>query len=608
MRMENRQILQSKALQPIDWNMQTQGRELIFDSIDNEGRYIYVDSLGNCIAVDNEIDFASLEKVNPDMRQAIFFFGLSLKEIIAVSQRAHPDTFFIIIEPNHFILEAVLANESLKPLVDLKCLFISGDIDRFDSDLKTALYSRLLVLLRKPIFYFSSYYRSNELKLVKKYIVTIGNVLKDKMFRIGNDLQDSLVGLINNMHNLDALTQACDVAWLKNRFTKAPIFVVAAGPSLDKNMHELKRVGNRGIIIAVDTIAEKLVKNGIRPHFIASVERFNVWEYFYQNRPQYYSRSYLLAPPLVQPEVLTLYNGRAVLPLRDIVYEYVWLADILGLSNDYIVWMGASCAHIAAGFAVHLGGGPVVLVGQDLAYGLDGLQTHVGGTVYESKPDISALDEEVVETEGYYGGRVKTQMFWNHLRILYEEFFAKVNTFVINATEGGAMIKNMQQMPLSEVVTRYCLCDVHFDDVMGSAPTTQLNLCLVQKKLIKYCRMVNRKSESSLKHLKKLESAYNALSLDASERVIAKLMKLMYKTDEYFKDVMQDMLLNHNLQGQMVILWQKFHTIPDDGSLRSLKENLNLQIEFCQMYTHTTWLIGQIIREGYLDAKEAEKC
>ena len=60
---------------------------------------------------------------------------------------------------------------------------------------------------------------------------------------------------------------------LKNKQEKAyPAFIVSAGPSLDKNIEELKNIKGRGIIMAVDTAIKPLLKHGIVPDIIASVD------------------------------------------------------------------------------------------------------------------------------------------------------------------------------------------------------------------------------------------------------------------------------------------------------------------------------------------------
>ena len=46
--------------------------------------------------------------------------------------------------------------------------------------------------------------------------------------------------------------------------------------SLDKNVHFLAQVQEKAVIIAVDTVLPTLLKNGIRPHFLTSIDPNNL--------------------------------------------------------------------------------------------------------------------------------------------------------------------------------------------------------------------------------------------------------------------------------------------------------------------------------------------
>lgn len=602
---QNLQIVQENLITEVDWN-KSFGEKLSFLTCDELHVKQFCNEKGLLVSIDDEVDKTRASQVTADMRQLIFFFGLgSIEELLKVAKRSDPTSVFVIIEPNLSILKTVIEIDDLRKINGLKYMLIAGHVDEFETTLKKIINTSILLLLKKPVFYFNSYYRENELKLVKEHIVVLRNVILDQMFRVGNDIYDSLMGLVNNLKNLRHISNTLDTAYLKGKFKNVPIFVVAAGPSLDKNMHELRRVRDKGIIIAVDTIAEKLVHNGIVPHFIASVERFNVWEYFYKDKSNYYGKSYLLAPPVAQVEVVELYGERAVLPMRESPREYIWLADMLGLNRDHFIWMGGSCAHIAVGFAMHLGGCPIVLVGQDLAYGESVEKTHAIGTTYDIIPEEKP--EVIYTVDGYYGQPVKTQEIWNNFKSLYEDFFRKTSTKVINATEGGAKIKGTEQASLADVIDKYCVREVGFTDLLERTPKVALDFVKIDAKMKQYYLQTLQRSNESAAHLKKLvklEAEWDKYFREKGPKYIFKLLNI---TEQYFQMATEDMLLYHNLQGQLLVLMQKFHTIPNNGSEKSLKENLALHIDFCELYTKTSWLIAQVIKENY-PWQEAEKC
>ena len=62
--------------------------------------------------------------------------------------------------------------------------------------------------------------------------------------------------------------------FLKNirPYQRIPVVIVAAGPSLDKNIHILKEFQGKCLIICVDIVLFKLIENGIRPDFVINID------------------------------------------------------------------------------------------------------------------------------------------------------------------------------------------------------------------------------------------------------------------------------------------------------------------------------------------------
>lgn len=593
----NIEALNSGGIHFLNLSKQISENSLSYVATDENGVRWFWDQEGNPIGISNEIDTTNLPDRN--LKQLIFFFGLaSLDEIVKVASYAGPDVFFVLIEPNLSLLQYALNFEDFQKLKSINYMVAAAEPDQFADVMKTITSSKTMLLLKRPVFYLNSYYRYHDLAIIKEYILEISNYIKHKFFRIGNSIHDSLIGLIQNMQNLGSLSGSPDVASMKDSFKGFPAFLVAAGPSLDKNMGLLKQVGDKGIIIAVDTIAEKLVKNGVPPHFISCVERVKeVWEYFFKEKSSYYQDNYIVAPPVVDPRVFASFTGRAILPMRQSVREYSWLRDILGLSEDYRIWMGASCAHVSLGFAVHIGASPIVLVGQDLAYGDDITKTHASGTEYDTKPVKEP--EEVLTVEGYYGGKVQTQAAWNNFRMLFEEKIKESDLEVINATEGGAKIQGTIQKPLKEVVAEWCNQEINIIGKVENLPKTNLDWVKISNKMANYIKNMEKSSEESLQQLKKLEDIRDRWDYYVRKKGVDYIFSVLNKTEKYFQYVPQDELLHHNLQGPLIVILQKFHLIKEDGSLDSLKQNLLVQIEFCEMFTNTTWLIAQVIKENF---------
>ncbi len=566
----------------------------IFVGTDQDGTKIFCNDRQQPFIVEPTIDETQLPNVN--LQQLIFFFGMaSLEEIRLVAKHANPRSLFVIIEPNSYFLQYALEHEDFSILDGINYILVTEKPNHLTTLFKLLFTSKIFYLSKNILFYLNNYYRKYDAAAIKAYIAEIGPAIKNKYFTIGNSIHDSLIGLINNLNNISSLSENVDVASLKNVFTNVPAFVVAAGPSLDRNIHHLKKAQGKGLIIAVDTIVQKLIDNGIVPDFICTVERGAiVWEYFYENK-KYPDNMYLVSSLVADPRIVSQFKKRAILPMRSSVREYFWLSQILGLTADHYMWMGASCAHIAMGLALHVGASPVVMVGQDLAYGEQG--THANGTVYAEKP-LNEEDGEIL-IPGYFGSQVRTRKIWLEFKQIFENLFDTIDREIINATEGGAKINGTKQRPLAEMVEAYCTKECHVAEVLSCLPKTNINWVQVEENIRNYTKELDEFRENVAKHLSLLNSYLEKWSPTMSDKRIEEIYENMKKTDRYYQSVPNNLLLMHNVQGPLTVLMQKFHGIEETDSLTSLKENLLVQIELCEMLENTAWLILEVIEENF---------
>lgn len=570
-------------------------RRLTYLGID-EGVKVFVDDADKPLIVDQQIDSNNLP--TSQLKQLIFMFGIaSLQEIEIVAQTTHPDSVFIIIEPLPTLFVHALNDDDFSRLNNIKrYILITAASSEIESTLNIIFSGPLLMLARRPVFYFNSYYRRYDRELVIPYIKVIREFLVYKFSCIGNSAADSLVGLINNLKNLEPLSQSLDVAKLKNRFTGCPAFVVSAGPSLDKNIEQLKRIGDRGLILAVDTIAAKLIKSGIIPHFICSVERVvEVWKYFYEQHT-YPDDVYLAVPPLVDHRIVEKFAGRAVLPMRINVREYRWLAQLLGFDSEHFVWMGASCAHMAMGLAVHLGASVVTLVGQDLAFDQD--KSHASDTI--SQNQVAINERKTMYVPGYYGGEVLTNEIWLLFKQLFESYILEINTHVIDATEGGAKIDGTTQMPLAAVIDKYCIQKHDIRESLREHPNNNLQISVIRERLQDYCQRLDEWRMRVATQLSRLEQHYADWDDEMSEQQAVAVYRTLKLTNDFYHECFNDELLQHNIQANIQVIMQRFHLIPEDESLMSLKQNLVVQIELCKLLENTAWIICRLIEENGL--------
>jgi len=117
-------------------------------------------------------------------------------------------------------------------------------------------------------------YEKKHMSEIKKYLKIVTKHLKSIAFIKGNSVSDEFYGMMNALYNLRKTDQ---MKVFKRNIQFDTVISVAGGPSLDDHMEYLKKIQDKYPVIAVEVIANKLVKNGIIPDIVCSQERtFNI--------------------------------------------------------------------------------------------------------------------------------------------------------------------------------------------------------------------------------------------------------------------------------------------------------------------------------------------
>lgn len=280
--------------------------------------------------------------------------------------------------------------------------------------------------------------------------------------------KDGPLTLGHLIRNLEAAVSAPGLKQLGGSFKNVPAVVVAAGPSLKKNIDVLKNAGDDFLIVATDTAFELLLRRGIIPHFVITVDPTDLnLKHF--PRERYGEETILLFDPEARPEIVQKFPRRVTFSTDKHPF-FAWLDRRLGEKGTTAK---ASMVSQAGLYAAHfLGCDPLILIGQDLALDPETGHTHNPETVYcrqakfiegdKERVDItipagkdSTTRENLFWVEGVDGQPVPTvQNFLVYLRMLERDICA-YRWNLIDATEGGAKIQGSQIETLSDVLQKY---------------------------------------------------------------------------------------------------------------------------------------------------------
>ncbi len=270
--------------------------------------------------------------------------------------------------------------------------------------------------------------------------------------------------VINAIQNMKYLLNCNYRDDFKDIFPKdMPAVVVAAGPSLEKNIEALKKMKGKALIIAVDTALRYLTEQGLRPDLAITVDAKKPIHLFDSEDIR---KLILVSDCAGNHQALELLSGQKLIFSGG---NYVYYKKVFALKGREFGFLknGGSVATVAFSLLREWGFRRIVLVGQDLALAPD--KVHAG----KDDVDLYKLNGNKIAIEGYYGDTVYTTWDYNEYRRWFERMIEEENCpEVINATEGGAKIKGAIQMPLQKVLDTYCTREFDFEKAIEEVPPT----------------------------------------------------------------------------------------------------------------------------------------
>lgn len=269
----------------------------------------------------------------------------------------------------------------------------------------------------------------------------------------------------NSWLNVPYISSSPGIKALAARFAGIPVIIVAAGPSLDKNIEILKKCTDRAVVIAAGSTMGALHDQGITPCFLAAVDTEVA---MYENLKGFFDpETILLSSYDVHHKLVSEYPGKKMFILDQNTLKGIRYM----LPETDLIAQNISVATMAFNFALYCGADPIIFVGQDLSFAAD--SQHAKGV---KAGDYSKNELQTIFVPGYEGGEVPT-VFELRDVIEYYESIIKLNQGVsfINATEGGARIPGTRQLKLSEVYEQFLQKTISVDSIIGEAYSGFIN-------------------------------------------------------------------------------------------------------------------------------------
>jgi hypothetical protein len=252
----------------------------------------------------------------------------------------------------------------------------------------------------------------------------------------------------NYSENFLEYLEAPGISSLFDRFAGVPAVIVAAGPSLEKNVHLLSALHDKVLIVAAGSAIGPLTRYGIRPHLLLSCDPT-------ENNYNHFADLDGSDIPLVFAS--SIYY-RIVREYRGLKFSFAlntmndWPDRISGREKG-VLQSGATVAVTCFDLAVRLGCDPIIFIGQDLAY--SGMKTHAEGNFY-ARP-VSDGESELFLTEGNNGPVYTSKALWTMKLHLENQISAvRQERRIVNATEGGAILRGAELLTFADAIERFC--------------------------------------------------------------------------------------------------------------------------------------------------------
>ncbi len=392
-------------------------------------------------------------------------FGLGYP-LDALLEKADPGNRYFIIESDLQILKAAFQSRDLRKLLLLPHLRFawppSGtELAEQWKDFFDPVHAQKSVFLTHTPSY----------AVAPGLFKAAAEVIQSETFQIYTDI-NTLVGrarsfLKNFVRNLPAALSSPGVNSFANRFAGIPAILVSAGPSLDRNIQDLRGCDGRALILATDTALKPLLASQIEPHFVLSGDPN--YENYLHLKGAAISTSLVVAEATAHDAVFKEFPGRTI----SCTYENSSLRSLSRLLADkgtLRAW--GSVATMALDFALTLGCDPIIFVGQDLAYTegrtyCTGLHTDgkwfpglLSAEEWQMKWESLRSGDKMIVMEDVFARPIETTdklaAYWNWIT---KEIRNHPSVRFINATEGGILRDGVTVMSLRDALHRFASAD-----------------------------------------------------------------------------------------------------------------------------------------------------
>lgn len=493
------------------------GRQIV--RIKKIEKKVYIGSKYN---MTSEID-KLVRNIESKNNSIYIIFGLGTGEYIEYIREKSKESIILIIEPNKKIIEYYLKrNPLMANYRNIKILHI-------DNDIRSKVKQYITEVNVKDIKYVTF---ANYNKIYEKEYSDFTKILNEILFRIAIGINTrfkfSDIWYNNFLDNLSYMIKGTPVTSYINTYKNVPAIIVSAGPSLDKNIKDLKLIDNNMLIVTGARTLKSLMENNTPPDVIAMLDPIDLNYEFIKDYSNKYTNPMLIYEN-TNAKAVKVHRGEKIFFSQNRIVE-----EIFGQKNLNLI-AGGTVSHVAITFASIMGCNPIILIGQDLAY--------TDNKVYSdsANSDICTTNKHgnIIHVKDINGNNITTSREFNSFRIEIEENIIKSFPHItyIDATEGGVKIEGTKIMTLEDVIEKYKDSPkVKFESKQYDNNSTKERSIELLSNTEKAIKIITKKSAELLELNKKMKNAYlnNSPKIDV---ILNRMNKLDSSLEKQCKNI-----------------------------------------------------------------------
>ncbi|KIL09027.1 hypothetical protein SR42_08645 [Clostridium botulinum] len=517
------------------YNIETSKDNKKIMKIKKDNKVLYLGSKYN-VNKDIENFKLNINEIRADSIIIVWGFGTG-EHILELLKKVSISNKILIIEPDEKVLvENILSNNVEEIFNDYRIFILNYKRENIEKFLSENIKGTDVNSTK--IVEYANYHKIYN-KEYSEFLEEILEFTNNTAIAISTSLGFSKQFFKCFTRNIKQIIKSSVINELKDKFKNMPAIVVSAGPSLEKNIHLLKGVQDKFIIITGGRTLKTLLDEGVRPDFVCSIDpgdgSYKVIEKVLDSDVP------LIFSEVSNYKMVEEYKGNKIffedMDFHDITY------DLVGKKADGL-WQGGSVAHICISLAAYLSCNNIIFVGQDLAYTNN--KYHSDSASVNNNNSIEK-DDEYIYVDDIYGEKVPTTIQLDFYRKNIEKMILEYSevTF-INSTEGGANIEGTLVKPLKDSIEKYAYnesIDKNIEEILNKQISVDKELVYNNVgKLLKAIKIIEETCKEGLVYTYRMYKYYDKnILLDINyilnqlDKVDSKLNKELEKSQSLKK-------------------------------------------------------------------------